>query len=96
MNERLPVPPSRSAARTSVAEEGVPETPCVVPAATRDRETRADSISRLLEALAEYERTVALLLTTVLGLCLPGRDQGMRDTDGSRAKSKGKEKCPDG
>lgn len=45
-------------------------------------DARKDSVVRLLDALSEYERTVALLRTAVLGLCLSGRD---RDADGLRA-----------
>ncbi len=48
-------------------------------------DARKESVSRLLDAFAEYERTVALLRTAVLRLCLPGTDQGMDDADGPGA-----------
>ena len=85
MNENNHTSPSADMARTPITCESPPDAP---PAASRDREARA-SIARLLEAISEYERTVALLRTTVLGLCVSrlasDRDIEPGCVDGSRA-----------
>lgn len=76
MNERQPVPPSGDAAMRPVVGGSPPRASGAERSASRDREARADSISRLLDALAEYERMVSMLVTAVLGLCLSRRDRG--------------------
>jgi len=65
-------PPSGDAGKAATTGERVPGTPCTVTSPSWEREARVDSARRLLEAAAEYERTVSLLLTAVLRLCLPG------------------------
>ena len=78
-------PPSGDAGKTAAAGERVSGTPCTVTSPSREREAEADSAARLMEAVSEYERTVSRLLAAVLRLCLPGKDQGKGDGDGSRA-----------
>jgi len=68
-------PPSGDAGKTATAGERVQGTPCTVTSPSREREARADSAARLLEAVSEYEHTVSLLVAAVLRLCLPGGEK---------------------
>ncbi len=86
-------PPSGDAGKTVTAGERVPGTPGSVASPSQGRETRADSAARLLEALSEYERTVSMLVTAVLGLCLSGTDG---DADGLRANRTEEKNRPNG
>ena len=103
MHERKPTPPpSGNATMMPVVGESQPDAPGAKPAASWDRETRVDSLARygrLLEAAAEYGRTVALLRSVVSRLVpsrLPtsGRDRGQSGTDGKNASRLGMEDCP--
>ncbi len=96
MNEYRQTTTSGDAATTPVVGGSPPRAPGAERSASRDGETRTDSVARLLETVSEYERTFSLLLAAVLRLCLPGRDQGMDDADGPGANRTASGNRPNG
>ncbi len=89
-------PPSGDAGKTATAGEGVPGMPCTGTSSSRERKARADSAARLLDAFAEYEHTVSLLLAAVLRLCLPAGDREPDDAEAPHANCADRRKFPNG